>query len=388
MANLQQTYSGDLTSALAGTIANKVLNAAGMSKAESERRETQGLEKAQPGSLFASALGHEFGGDLYNRTLGNFDSKKPIGQTDRSSSKEARFKAKYAGIQGGPVQKAQDAMGEDDGSLSVKDEKTRQLTAKILGSSVEQKLNVVEFSVNQLGSEIKSLNSNLSQTNSLILDQNLMLGAKFDVLLEHFTANRKFQEEIVEEGKVQRREQELEKSKDLSSALKLKDIESSKGKSKSNLLQNLLGDLIKSYVGAKTKGLAQTLLGTLSNLGKKNVNWAGSAYRFLKSTLGIGGDIAGRDPLYASKAFDDKIANIDKKQSDLHTKIKQNREIAEDTLHEIDNELNELNYFISDFKTQVNDIFNEKIKIFRDANNESRKKASPDYFKEEGYEIV
>ncbi len=88
------------------------------------------------------------------------------------------------------------------------------------------------------------------------------------------------------------------------------------------------------------------------------------------------------------KAFDDKIANIDKKQSDLHTKIKQNREIAEDTLHEIDNELNELNYFISDFKTQVNDIFNEKIKIFRDANNESRKKASPDYFKEEGYEIV
>ena len=42
------------------------------------------------------------------------------------------------------------------------------------------------------------------------------------------------------------------------------------------------------------------------------------------------------------KTFDDKIANIDKKQSDLHTKIKQNREIAEDTLHEIDNELNEL----------------------------------------------
>ncbi len=88
------------------------------------------------------------------------------------------------------------------------------------------------------------------------------------------------------------------------------------------------------------------------------------------------------------KAFDDKIANIDKKQSDLHTKIKQNREIAEDTLHEIDNELNELNYFISDFKTQVNDVFNEKIKIFRDANNDNRKKASPDYFKEEGYEIV
>jgi hypothetical protein len=47
-----------------------------------------------------------------------------------------------------------------------------------------------------------------------------------------------------------------------------------------------------------------------------------------------------------------KLLILIKRQSDLHTKIKQNREIAEATLHEIDNDLNELNYFISDFKTQ------------------------------------
>ncbi len=88
------------------------------------------------------------------------------------------------------------------------------------------------------------------------------------------------------------------------------------------------------------------------------------------------------------KTFDDKIANIDKKQSDLHTKIKQNREIAEETVHEIDKDLNELNYFVSDFQKQVNDIFNEKIRIFRDANNDNRTKASPEYFKEEHYTIV
>ena len=88
------------------------------------------------------------------------------------------------------------------------------------------------------------------------------------------------------------------------------------------------------------------------------------------------------------KTFDDKIANIDKKQSDLHTKIKQNREMSEETLHKLDKELNELNYFISDYKTQVNDIFNEKIRIFRDANKDSRTKASPEYFNEEGYIIV
>ena len=88
------------------------------------------------------------------------------------------------------------------------------------------------------------------------------------------------------------------------------------------------------------------------------------------------------------KSFDDKIASIDKKQSDLHTKIKQNREIAEETLNQIDNDLNELNYFIIDFQTRVNDVFNEKITIFRDANNNTRKKASPEYFKEENYQIV
>lgn len=88
------------------------------------------------------------------------------------------------------------------------------------------------------------------------------------------------------------------------------------------------------------------------------------------------------------KTFDDKIASIDKKQLDLHTKIKQNREIAEENLHEIDKELNELNYFVSDFQNQVNDIFNEKIRIFRDANNNNRTKVSPEYFKEESYIIV
>ena len=86
MANLQQTYSGDLTSALAGTIAKKVLDAA--------RKEKKG-----------------------------------------------------------PVAKAQAEMEEPDDSFPVKDIKTRELAGKILGSTVEQKLNVVEFSVKQLKNE-------------------------------------------------------------------------------------------------------------------------------------------------------------------------------------------------------------------------------------------
>jgi hypothetical protein len=193
MANLQQTYSGDLTSALAGTIAKKVLDAA--------RKEKKG-----------------------------------------------------------PVAKAQDEMEEPDDSFPVKDTKTRELAGKILGSTVEQKLNVVEFSVKQLKNEVSALNSNLVQSHQLIYDQNLMLGAKFDQLLDHFTANRELQEEISEDNKVKRKELELEKSNDLSDTLKLSDgkNESSSGGG-GNITNRVLSKILGRLTRGKFKGVKSRL---------------------------------------------------------------------------------------------------------------------------------
>ncbi len=88
------------------------------------------------------------------------------------------------------------------------------------------------------------------------------------------------------------------------------------------------------------------------------------------------------------KLFDDKIAGIDKKRSDLHLKIKQNREMIEENLYELDKELSDINFLVSDFKNKVNNIFNEKISIFRNANTDIRKKPAPEYFKDEDYKIV
>lgn len=193
MANLQQTYSGDLTSALAGTIAKKVLDAA--------RKEKKG-----------------------------------------------------------PVAKAQAEMEEPDDSFPVKDIKTRELAGKILGSTVEQKLNVVEFSVKQLKNEVSALNSNLVQSHQLIYDQNLMLGAKFDQLLDHFTANRELQEEISEDNKVKRKELELEKSNDLSDTLKLSDNknESSSGGG-GNITNRVLSKILGRLSRGKFKGIKSRL---------------------------------------------------------------------------------------------------------------------------------
>ena len=88
------------------------------------------------------------------------------------------------------------------------------------------------------------------------------------------------------------------------------------------------------------------------------------------------------------KLLDDKLSTIDKKRADMHQKNKQERDISEEDLSQIDDELNELNNLISDFKYRVNEIFNEKVSLFRDANIKNRKKPSPEYFKEESYTIV
>ena len=88
------------------------------------------------------------------------------------------------------------------------------------------------------------------------------------------------------------------------------------------------------------------------------------------------------------KLLDDKLSTIDKKRADMHQKNKQERDISEEDLSQIDEELNELNNLISDFKYRVNEIFNEKVSLFRDANIKNRKKPSPEYFKEESYTIV
>ena len=268
MANLQQTYSGDLTSALAGAIANKVINAAGMAKEQKEKSAKDNIT-SQPGSLFASALGHEFGGDLFNRTLGNFSSKIPFKQTDPSSSKEARFRAKFPGNTDGPVQRAEDKLKEDDGSLPVSDAQVRKFASKLLGANVEKKLNVVEFSVNQLSGEIRSLNSTLGSTQNLIFDQNQMLASKFDQILEVFSTNRQFQEEIVEKGKAERREVELEKEQDLSSAVKLATFDKSESKSGNNFIDAL--QRIRALADKKKLNLFKDVLDNVKKPGRAGV---------------------------------------------------------------------------------------------------------------------
>ena len=96
MASYSATFSGDLTSYIAG----KVFDAANMAKAEKQRANEEaaryGVEPdTKRGEFFGRALQSQFGGDLYSRTLGIFDPRKQHAETDRGSSREARYSAQF-----------------------------------------------------------------------------------------------------------------------------------------------------------------------------------------------------------------------------------------------------------------------------------------------------
>ena len=289
-AGFLKTFSGSLTTALAQGLASKVLNAAGNAKEEGERRQAEGLEKAQGGSLFTRALQHEFGGDLYNRTLGNFDPRRKFATTDRTSNKNARFKAQFADLKpqkkqaDEEVKKAEQELLKDDDSLPVKDEQVREHVSKVLGRQLQSKFTVLDYSMQQVKSELSSVKTDLVNTQQLIVDQNELLGSKFDTILEIFQQQRDFQKKVVDEGKAASRAAELKQQQDLSTTRALEGLSETKSpKSDSSaILKSLLG----AYLKNKTKGLTSALLDAL---GSKKQNIAAAAARFLKIITGSAG---------------------------------------------------------------------------------------------------
>ena len=270
MAGLSKTYSGDFTSFVAG----KLLNAAGMAKAESDRRETDNLQKARPGSLFTKALQSEFGGDLYNRTLGNFDPRKSAEETDRKSSKEKRYQAQFGDLKKTPKSDLDDAEKEllkDDDSIPVKDVDARKGLTKLFGAGLDSKLILANARVAGLSNDVKSVNNDLVSTQKLIYDQNELLGSKFDQLLGIFSAQQDYQKKIVDEAQVKRREDELELEKDRSETRKLEKPDGGKkrGFNFSSLL-GTVGDLLK---GTRFKGKKafQTAKDFISALGSPSL---------------------------------------------------------------------------------------------------------------------
>ena len=267
MANISQTYSGDFTSFIAG----KLVNAAGMAKGESDRREEKNLQKARPGSLFARALQSEFGGDLYNRTLGNFDPRKGAGETNRSTSKEGRYKAQFDDVPSKSQSDLEDAEREllkDDDSIPVKDVDAREHISKIIGVGLDVKLIQADARIQKVSNQVSSVQDTVVQTQKLLVDQTELLGAKFDTILDIFSGQLAYQQKISDEAEVRRRENELEQEKDLSTTRKIESAFKNKKKG-SDILGNILGvaaDMLRGRGGsAALKKILDSLKGKTAN---------------------------------------------------------------------------------------------------------------------------
>ena len=257
MSNITKTYSGDFSSFIAG----KLLNAAGMAKGESDRRETENLQKARPGSLFVKALQSEFGGDLYSRTLGNFDPRKSAGETDRKSSKEKRYQAQFGDLKKTPKSDLDDAEKEllkDDDSIPVKDVDARKGLTKLFGAGLDSKLILANARVSGLSNDVKSVNDDLISTQKLIYDQNELLGSKFDQLLGIFSSQQDYQKKVADQAEIKRREDELELEQDRSRTRKLQSAFG--GKKGKNPLTDIIGvaaDMLRGRGGDFIKKLLE-----------------------------------------------------------------------------------------------------------------------------------
>lgn len=80
------------------------------------------------------------------------------------------------------------------------------------------------------------------------------------------------------------------------------------------------------------------------------------------------------------KAFDDKVATIDKRKSDLHANIRKDRDMADERMYEIDKEIDEINFKVSELKSSALDVLRSRINAYRHGNKSSRKKPEPIYF--------
>lgn len=271
MANFSATSSGDFSSYLAG----KVLNAANMAKGEKNRREEAALERAQPGSLFGKALQSEFGGDLYSRTFGIFDPRKSYGETDRNSSKEARFTAQFpeakekdsddGGRSSGSsqeVEKAkQDLLRDDEKSVPVQDKNLRAQFSKIFGS-IDVKLLTAEAKIEKSSSKLSVIHQDVINTQKLILDQNAILETKFDQILEIFGKQIEFQKELAEDAKVKAKENKLEEGQNLSTTRSLIATGTAGGDLSTTLLGFLGRRLAKAVSNQVRKRLASKVAQT------------------------------------------------------------------------------------------------------------------------------
>ena len=226
MARYSKTYSGDTTSFIGG----KIASAFGMARAEADAQEKDkqvGLNVANGGNLFIKALGSEFGGDLFARTIGSFNPKSDAKKTDRASSKASRFAANFPRERkeetedivkksNEEIDRAKDELLKEDDHTPVKDEKLREYVTRVFGVGIDSKLTQLDQRITKSLSVLSDIRATHQGSVDLMIDHNELIAGKLDKILNLYNDQYNFQSGLKDKAQVAKQEQELEKVRDLS----------------------------------------------------------------------------------------------------------------------------------------------------------------------------
>jgi len=224
MARYSTTYSGDTASFIGG----KISSAVGMARAESDAQEKDrqaGLSVANSGNLFVKALGTEFGGDLFSRTIGVLNPNQSAKQTDRASTKAKRFAANFPRTEkqeeekksNEDVDRAVDDLLKDDDHTPVKDEQLREYVTRVFGVGIDSKLTQLDQRISKSLSTLSNIKTTQQGSVDLQVDHNELIAGKLDKILTLYNEQFAYQNILKDRAQVAGKENELERVRDLSS---------------------------------------------------------------------------------------------------------------------------------------------------------------------------
>jgi len=249
MARYSATYSGDTTSFIGG----KIASAAGMARNEAEAQEKDrqaGLNVANSGNLFAKALGSEFGGDLFSRTIGVLNPNQSVAQTDRASNKAQRFAANFPRTDkkdeevkksNRDVDRAVDDLLTNDDHIPVKDEKLRDYVTRVFGVGIDSKLTQVDARVSKSVDVLSDIRKVHQGSVNLMIDHNELISGKLDKILQLYSDQFDFQQSLKDRSEVARSETELERKRNLSTTKRFTGLDTSRGGS---MLFGAISDIV------------------------------------------------------------------------------------------------------------------------------------------------
>ena len=225
MARYSTTYSGDTASFIGG----KISSAVSMARAESDAQEKDkqaGLSVANSGNLFVKALGTEFGGDLFSRTIGVLNPNQSAKQTDRASTKAKRFAANFPRTEkqeeeekksNEDVDRAVDDLLKDDDHTPVKDEQLREYVTRVFGVGIDSKLTQLDQRISKSLSTLSNIKTTQQGSVDLQVDHNELVAGKLDKILTLYNEQFAYQNLLKDRAQVAGKENELERVRDLSS---------------------------------------------------------------------------------------------------------------------------------------------------------------------------